>query len=109
LQQLRDIKQTRKTELETRQAQLFMQIYDRFQSSEFQRNDYLFTRWEWEDFEDFSIKHGNADSYSIHSSIGSYYEGIGLLVKRGLIDDRDCGRLDVWLHPSILGEDQACE
>jgi len=41
LQQLRDIKQTRKTELETRQAQLFMQKYNRFNSKAFARAD----RW----------------------------------------------------------------
>jgi len=84
--ELRHMRQTRETELETRQAQLFKQIYDRFESSEFQRNDYLFTQWEWEDFEDFRERYGDAESYSIHSSIGTFYEGIGVLVNRGLID-----------------------
>jgi len=83
---LRHMRQTRDTELETRQAQLFMQIYDRFESSEFQRNDYLFMQWEWGDFEDFRERYGDAESYSIHSSIGTFYEGIGVLMNRGLID-----------------------
>ncbi len=43
-------------------------------------------QWEWEDFEDFRKKYSNAESYLIHSSIGTFYERIEMLVNRGLID-----------------------
>jgi hypothetical protein len=83
---LRNTRKNQELQLETRQAQLFMQIYNRFQSPEFQLNDYLFTQWEWKDFDDFEEKYGDAESYSKHMSAGCYYEGIGVLVQRGLID-----------------------
>ena len=58
LRQLNDIKETRETELETRQAQLFMQIYNRFSEVEFRENfNEVLTR-EWRDYEDYVKKYG---------------------------------------------------
>jgi len=73
LQQLRDIKQTRETELETRQAQLFMELYNRYSTKEF-RQQALTVRniYSWTDYEDFMSKYGlenNPDAYSNISSL----------------------------------------
>ena len=90
LQQLRDIKHTRKTELETRQAQLFMQIYNRFNSKAFvsQLNDLRF-RWNITEFDDFMQKYGpftNPEGWDSMASTTYFLEGIGVLMKKGLID-----------------------
>ena len=76
--------------VETRQAQLFMQLYDRFNEPEFRK---IFAEiiwfWEWKDMDDFENKYGyktNMDAYSKRTSMYAYFEGMGLLLRRGLID-----------------------
>jgi hypothetical protein len=74
---------------ETRQAQLFMYIYDRWSSREYNTHFFAVRDWEWTDYEDFIEKYGwqnNPDTYYHFSSIGTYFEGIGVLVNRGLVD-----------------------
>jgi hypothetical protein len=77
-----------KHQRETRQAQLFMQIYNRWASKEvsLMEQEFLF-EWEWDDYDDFSRKYlSNVEARALRSSIGKYWEGIGVLVKRELID-----------------------
>lgn len=67
-----------------------MQIHDRFQSPEFAKNlgDLIFN-WKWRDFDDYMSKYGaeaDIEKYTTRTSVGSYFEGLGVLVKRGLID-----------------------
>jgi hypothetical protein len=45
--------------------------------------------WEFNDFEDFWEKYGrknNPEAFSLRGSVGGYFEGMGVLVQRGLID-----------------------
>ena len=74
----------------TRQAQLYMQIYDKWSSPEFnQQWGEIINNWEWEDFDDFNEKYGsenNSLGLSKWFSTAAYFEGIGVLVKRKLID-----------------------
>jgi len=89
LQQLRDIKQTRETELETRQAQLFMNIYDKWSNLEINRTRRVLEKWEWNNYDDWNEKYGaetNPEAYSQYVFIASWFEGIGVLIKRKLID-----------------------
>ena len=75
-------------QLETRQAQLFMQIYNRWASREvsLMEQESLF-EWEWDDYEDFIRKYySDVEARALRSSLGKYWEGIGVLIKRGLID-----------------------
>ena len=75
--------------LETRQAQLFMYIYDRWSSPDYNKHFFALREWEWNDYEDFMERYGgdkNPDIYYHFSSIGTFFEGIGVLVKRKLID-----------------------
>jgi len=76
--------------LETRQAQLFMEIYNEYRNKEFQRNiSSIYNIWEWEGYDDFQEKYGrstNSEAYSSFASVNSYFEGMGLLVQRGYID-----------------------
>jgi hypothetical protein len=85
--------ESRQREIETRQAQLFMPIYAKF-------SDYSFMKlmdeaWSitWSDYDNFIEKYGepfdekaNKEVYTMMWTMGNYYEGIGVLVKRGLID-----------------------
>jgi hypothetical protein len=79
-----------KTTLQTRQAQLFMQIYDRMSQPELSAiiNDIRYNM-HWKDSNDFWAKYGaetNITEYSRLASAGNYFKGIGVLLKRGLID-----------------------
>lgn len=74
-------------QLETRQAQLFMQIYNRFNDREMMRMQFEFQSWEWEDYDDWERKYeSNVDALSLRATIGAYFEGMGVLIERGLID-----------------------
>jgi hypothetical protein len=64
----------------TRQAQLFMQLYNRWDSSEFVKF--------WFDFQDKEISDYESDKeYAVaFRALARFIEGIGVLVKRNLID-----------------------
>jgi len=75
--------------IKTRKAQLFMQIYNSFQRQEFLKQFIEIMNLQWTDFEDYWQKYGminNPEEASKIHSIGTYLEGIGVLVKRKLID-----------------------
>ena len=89
----------------TRQAQLFMQIFSRQYEIEQRRSLHLIQNIEYEDYDDFMEKYGmenNPDIWLRMSSVGTYFEGIGVLVKRKLVDptmvdDLMSGRIiDYW-------------
>jgi hypothetical protein len=75
--------------LETRQAQLFMQIYrDMISPEHFIGTNELYSM-EWEDWDDYNRKYGsenNPENYALRYSTWSRISGVGLLVKAGLID-----------------------
>ena len=75
--------------LETRQAQMFMDLYKQFTDPDFVKRKRRVANFEFTDYEDFDMKYGpesNSDEYDDHFSVAAFYEGIGILVKRGLID-----------------------
>ncbi len=87
---MRNSQRNQKIQVETRQAQLFMQIYDHYNDREFAKQlaETLFN-WEWEGVDDFYDKYGpetNIDAYSMWASLFNYFKGIGVLVKRKQMD-----------------------
>ena len=75
--------------IKTRKAQLFMQIYNSFQRQEFLKQFIDIMNLQWADFEDYWQKYGMINNPEIASkihSVGTYLEGIGVLVNRRLID-----------------------
>jgi hypothetical protein len=73
----------------TRQAQLFMQIFSRQYDIEQRRSLHLIQNMEYDGYDDFMDKYGlenNPDTFLRMSSLGTYFEGIGVLVKRNLVD-----------------------
>ncbi len=90
LWQLRDIKQTRETELETRQAQLFMQWYHKFadategiQTIDVLRNAKFETAEEY-----LKLMETDELFQRTMSAYGMFYEGPGVIVKEGLLNVR---------------------
>jgi len=81
--------ESRKRELDTRQTQLFMDIWKVFSSKEYQKDrEQMFYLWQFKDYEEFFKKYGpdvNPDGHAIFDMNCSYYEGIGVLVRRGVI------------------------
>ena len=93
LQQLRDIKQTRETELETRQAQLFMQVWQQYNSVEYAMQRYEVYDMQWEDYDDFQRKYLDVPAkemrpYASYVSIARLFEGLWLLIQEKLIDEK---------------------
>ncbi len=75
--------------LETRQAQLFMQIYQEMSSPEHYIRDTELLTMQWEDWDDFLRKYGaenNPEAYALRNSMHYRLNGVGLLVKADLID-----------------------
>jgi hypothetical protein len=73
----------------TRQAQLFMQIYNRWTDTDFNENYIEIINREWDDYDDYYRKYGGGAhprETAKQRTIGQYFEGIGVLVYRNLID-----------------------
>ena len=73
----------RQIEIETRQAQLFIELYNRLNDKEFNSDWWKVYNQEWKDYDDFLRKN---IANSTVDSIMVFFKGIGVLVKRKLID-----------------------
>lgn len=74
----------------TRQAQLFMQIHAQWESRAFIKGFYdILNVWKWKDWDDFWAKYGqrsNEEAFITMTEVIWYFEGVGQLLKDGLID-----------------------
>jgi hypothetical protein len=71
----------------TRQAQLFMNLYDTYHSPEFRKKWHDLIRWEWKDLEEWRKKHGQkSEDLAAYTSMLSFFNGIGVLLHRKLIN-----------------------
>jgi hypothetical protein len=74
---------------ETRQAQLLMQIYEAYRNAEFRLQAEEIINQEWADYDDFWEKYGpnnNARVWSRWGSVAAFFNGVGVLLKKELID-----------------------
>jgi hypothetical protein len=76
--------------LDTRQAQLLMNLYQKMSDPDFEEAwvKIVFT-WKWSDYEDFEAKYGavsNPKKWRSLTYVGNYFEGVGILVKNGFLD-----------------------
>ena len=76
--------------LETRQAQLFMQVYSRWNSRDFARAyGRVMYVYKWTDPDDWQrqfMPDKNIEAYSDHQILSTYLEGLEVLLKQGLIN-----------------------
>ena len=73
----------------TRQAQLFMQLFSNYIKKDVLGIGQELLQMEWTDFEDFSRKYDssvNLENFEKRYSYWSYFDGIGMLLKKGLVD-----------------------
>jgi hypothetical protein len=86
---LNNTRKSQQMQLETRQAQLFMQIYSTWSSDELVKIRRELMSWTWTDYDDFHKKYGeknNPEAFLSYIKLGTWFEGVGVLVKRKLID-----------------------
>lgn len=86
---LRNNQRTQQLQLDTRQAQLFMQIYSQ------SHNDPTFLdAWrtvmnlQWSTFEEFGNLVKDEEKGKAMQRVGSFYEGLGVLVKENFVEIR---------------------
>jgi hypothetical protein len=85
---LQNTRKNQQLTLETRQAQLLMQIYDDWRNPDQLRLFAKSLRMKWDSYEDFQ------NNYSVEkfeerlpfTSMSYFFEGVGVLVEEGLID-----------------------
>jgi hypothetical protein len=72
-----------------RQAQLLMDLYESYRSTESRRQSLEIQSWEWKDPNEFFEKYSqyvNPDAWATWEAKASFFNGIGILLKRNLID-----------------------
>jgi hypothetical protein len=78
-----------------RQTQLFMDLYNRWNTKQFaqiygtlryQHKSYEDFQQLWEQYGDYKSDLNDVDQYSDYQTFATFFEGIGVLVRRGLID-----------------------
>ena len=86
----------------TRQAQLFMSFYDTLRSQEFRDQFGEILNQDYSDFDDFWEKYGqenNSEAWTKWQSVASFYHGMGILVKKGLVEP---SLLDELVSPNVF-------
>jgi hypothetical protein len=75
--------------LETRQAQLFMGLYQSLYSRDFTQAEFLLFKIEMKNVGDMEkLMRDNVDEYQAWNMYGTFYEGLGVLVRENFIDVR---------------------
>jgi hypothetical protein len=77
--------------LQTRQAQMLMSLYQKWNEPQFQEAWMDVMTWQWIDYSDFQSKYSRASNPNENSKLillGSFFEGLGVFIKRGFIDPR---------------------
>ena len=86
----REANRHRLTEIETRQAELFMQVYSQWSSKEFQKAYGLVRAvYQWDTPEEWVEKYypdKNIEAYGDFRILTTFMNGLGVLVKKELID-----------------------
>ena len=75
----------------TREAQIYVTIWDKFSNPDFLERYYEVQNHEWTDFEDYMEKYAGIQQrdpkqFGRITSVGTMLEGIGVLVKRGFLN-----------------------
>jgi hypothetical protein len=74
--------------LETRQAQMFLGVYNKMSDKEFTRAYNTVMNTSWSSYQEFSDLRKNNEFYEAFLLINGFFEGVGVLVKEGVLDIR---------------------
>ena len=91
---------TARTTLQTRQAQLFMQLYSKWQDKEFNKSKHFVMTYPIRSYEDYEGIFRDEEKGTTFRVVGTFLEGLGVLVKRGLVDKRF---VDDMMSGDIIG------
>jgi hypothetical protein len=80
--------ETRDRELQTRQAQMFMNIYQQTTTKDFTSAYNSFLSNQWMNYSEFREQIQKKEFRNDFSILGMYWEGIGVLVKEGFLPIR---------------------
>lgn len=85
---LNNTRKNQKMQLETKQAQLLMQIYNNWWIAEQLRLFAKSMQMEWDDYEDFQSKYSveNFEEGLPFTTMSYFFDGVGVLVNEGLVD-----------------------
>jgi hypothetical protein len=77
---------TQRQNLETRQAQMFMNIYSQTTTKDFTAAWNMFTSANWKNYEEYKKIIKDKEFVDKFTIIGMFYEGLGVLVRKGYLD-----------------------
>ena len=83
---IRTNQRNQELQIETRQAQIFTQMANKWNDIEFKKVTREILEWEWVDLNDWIEKYGGADDQGKFNSVGAYFEVIGILLMKRLLD-----------------------
>jgi hypothetical protein len=86
---LRNTQRAQQLQLETRQAQLFMNVYQEWISKDNLKDLHKCETMEWTDYDDFFTKYDpieNPDEHASWDKMFYYFNGLGQLVKQDLVN-----------------------
>ena len=86
---IRNSRKLMETTLETRQAQLFMQVFQRFNEPDFFDKYTNFLSWKWKNYDDYLSKYGqkvNPHAWYSEGSVAAFFNGVGLLLHMDLLN-----------------------
>ena len=85
---LRNTRKNQELTLETRQAQMYMNIYNQLNKADFIDAWMSFMEMEWNDFDEYLRVYEDPEKNRNLWVIGMFYEGLGVLVKNNLVPMR---------------------
>jgi hypothetical protein len=96
---LRTANKNQKMQLETRHAQLFLNLYNHLLTNQPTRDAHkLMSTWRWSSFEElWETTFGTEKNMDALFLIGSYYNCVGILVKENLLHIRYVDTMTYWL------------
>jgi len=97
---LRNAQRTQQLQLETRQLDLYMKWQLEFSRPENWKTFNEVLALEWKDFDDFRRKYDhtvNPDDSAKRLSTWTYFNGLGYLLSRGMIDPDSIHEMAVWI------------
>ena len=86
---MRNSQKNQQMQLETRQSQLFMQLFQYHIDKDRWKDGWKLTEMRWDDYDDFTRKYDssvNVENFAMRYNQWYFWEGMGLLLKKGLVD-----------------------
>ena len=86
---MRNSQRNQQMQLETRQAELYMRLWEKWNTKEFSEQRYEVYRMEWTDFDDFNEKYSgrsNPETFASWNTFGRMITGLAELRRKRLID-----------------------